>query len=123
MKGSILFVSIIALVLAVPLMAAQQPVPAEGQGQDSPKPSDQSTVRTFEGELSKIDVNAKTITVKGTSPDREMVFSYDDQTEVIGSETGVQGLMGNTGAKLKISYRDQKGTNQATKIEIQAQKV
>ncbi len=114
MKGLILSFLLIGL--------AQQPLPPEGRGQDPAKP-EQLAPMTFEGELSKIDVQAKTIMVKSTAPEKEMVFAYDEKTEVVGSETGIQGLMGNSGARLKISYREEKGTNQATKIEIQAQKV
>src|SRR5690242_5297650 len=101
MKGSILCVSILALILTIPLIAAQQPLPAEGQ----------PILRTFEGELSKIDIATRTITVKSaatpTTPELEMVFVYDDQTEVLGSETGIQALLGNNGARLKINYREQ----------------
>lgn len=79
--------------------------------------------KVFVGELSKVDATVKAIFVKGTEPNREMIFFYDDQTEVIGADEGVRGLTGNTGAQLKISYRDERGLNLATKIEIQPKKV
>jgi hypothetical protein len=120
MTRSLLFVSIIALVVAAPLLAQQ---PAQPQpGQNAPRQSDQPAVRTYEGELTKVDTTAKTITLKGTAPDKDMVFSYDDQTEVVGSTGGVQGLTGKTGSSLKISYRDERGANRATKIEMQPKK-
>jgi hypothetical protein len=129
MKTSFLFVSILALVLTVPLLAGQQAAPQEQpQGQNAPNaqnqanPQDSSAMRTFEGDLSKIDTTAKTITVKATAPDRDMVFYYDDQTQVVGSSDGIQGLTGQTGSSLKISYREEKGTYHATKIEIQPKK-
>lgn len=125
MKRSILLVSMLALVFTIPLLAAQQAAPAEPQGKTSPNPPDLE-VRTFEGELSKIDSVAKTLTVKATDPDKEqkeMVFSYDDETQVVGVDNGAQGLSGKTGSMLKISYREQRGKNQATRIEIQSKKV
>ena len=64
----------------------------------------------------KVEPDAKTITVKGTG-DTEMTFQYTDATQVVGSERNVQGLAGKTGTQLKITYRENAGTNTATKIE------
>jgi hypothetical protein len=110
----VLFVSIVTLVLSSPALALQQPAPPAGQ-------SDNASVRSFEGQLTKIDSTAKTITVKG-SDNKEMIFSYNDQTQVMGADDGVQGLVGKTGSSLKVSYRENRGTNQATKIELQPNK-
>ena len=122
MKTSLLFVSLILLVLALPLLAAQQAGAPAGQGQNPPKPSDPPAVLTFEGELSNVNMTAKTITVRSTAPAGEMVFSYDDQTEVVGIGDGVQSLTGKIGSMLRVSYRGQRGTNHATKIEVQPKK-
>jgi hypothetical protein len=71
----------------------------------------------FEGQLTKVDATAKSISVKGsTGP--EMVFNYNDQTQIVGQEKTIQGLAGKTGTPLKVSYRQDKGTNWATRIEI-----
>ena len=71
--------------------------------------------KVFEGQLTKVD--AKAISVKGaTGP--EMMFAYDDQTQVIGAEKNIQGLAGKTGTPLKVTYRQDKGSNQAIRIEI-----
>jgi hypothetical protein len=75
-------------------------------------------IRTFDGELSKVDSVAKTITVKDAD-NKEKVFSYTDLTQVVGADDGVQGLTGKTGVALKVSYREDGSTNVATKIEIQ----
>ena len=73
--------------------------------------------KVFEGQLLKVDAAAKSISVKGsTGP--EMVFSYDDKTEVLGPAKDVQGLTGKSGTALKITYRQEKGSNWATRIEI-----
>jgi hypothetical protein len=73
--------------------------------------------KVFEGQLTKVDATAKSISVKGsTGP--EMQFNYDDQTQVIGPEKDIQGLAGKSGAALKVSYRQEKGINWATRIEI-----
>jgi len=76
--------------------------------------------KTFEGQLTKVDTTAKTISVKGTEDQqpREMSFAYDDATQVVGGDKTVQGLTGKTGSDLKITYKIDKGTNQATKIEM-----
>jgi len=71
--------------------------------------------KVFEGQLTKVD--AKSISVKGsTGP--EMMFNYDDQTQVIGAEKNVQGLAGNSGTPLRVTYRQEKGSNWAIQIEI-----
>ncbi len=115
---SVCFVLIATLGIVSLAQAGQQPAPAApAQGQ---APS-QTPVRTYEGELSKVDSTAKTITLKG-SDSKEMTFAYDTTTEVTGVDGGAQGLGGKTGSSLKVSYRDERGTNRASKIEVQAKK-
>jgi hypothetical protein len=75
-----------------------------------------STEKTFDGQLTKVDSAAKSITVKG-SDNKEMTFRYTDNTQVIG-EDSIQGLTGKTGTQLKISYQEERGRNMATKIEV-----
>jgi hypothetical protein len=73
--------------------------------------------KTFSGQLSKVDTSAKLIAVKG--PDqKDMMFNYNDDTQVISPDKTVQGLSGKTGAELKISYHEERGSNLATKIEL-----
>jgi len=67
--------------------------------------------------LSKVDTAAKLIAVRG--PDqKDMIFNYSDDTQVISPDKTVQGLSGKTGAQLRISYREERGSNIATKIEL-----
>jgi hypothetical protein len=95
--------SFVIIALALPMAFGQAAPPA------------QAAEKTFQGQLTKVDVNAKMITVKGA--DEEMTFEYSDATQVLGSEKTVQGLTGKTGSELKVSYRDAGGKHQATKIE------
>ena len=73
--------------------------------------------KVFEGQLTKVDAAAKSISVKGTTGP-EMLFNYDDKTEVIGPVSDVQGLTGTPGTALKVTYRQEKGSNWATRIEV-----
>lgn len=84
------------------------------QGQDRAAPPAQAE-KVFQGQLTKVDANAKSIMVKGG--DSEMTFEYTDATQIVGSEKNVQGLAGKTGTELKITYRDAGGKHTATKIE------
>jgi len=76
--------------------------------------------KTFEGRLTRVDPAMKTITITGME-DKEvkiMSFKYSDDTVVVGGDKTVQGLSGNTGTSLKITYRADRGSNEATRIEV-----
>ena len=102
------FVNVTAVCVAV--MLAVLPL-AYGQEKSAP----QAGEKTFQGQLMKVDTNAKSITVKNA--DSEMTFQYTDTTPVVGSERDIQGLAGKSGTDLKITYRDTAGKHIATKIE------
>jgi hypothetical protein len=87
------------------------PVPG---GQQAPAAEE----KTFQGHLIKVDDKAKLITVKGAD-DKEMAFSYNDQTQMVGVDKGPEGLTGKAGSDLKIWYRENRGANLASKIEVQ----
>jgi len=89
---------------------------AQAPGGPAPAPAAQE--KTFEGRLSKVDDKAKLITVKGAD-DKEMSFSYNDQTQMLGVDKGPEGLTGKTGSNLKVWYRENRGANLASKIEVQ----
>src|SRR5688572_17489383 len=95
-----------AMAISVTVMLVVLPL-AYGQGQPE---------KVFQGQLTKVDANAKWISVKGTG-DTEMMFDYTDATQVIGSEKSVQGLAGKAGTELKVTYRDAAGKHIATRIE------
>jgi Cu/Ag efflux protein CusF len=67
--------------------------------------------------LTKVDAAAKEITLKG-GDNKEMVFTWNEQTKISGVE-GPQGLAGaKTGSNLKVMYRENRGANLATQIEV-----
>ena len=88
---------------------------AYGQDRAAP-PAQAQPDKVFQGQLTKVDATAKSISVKGT--DMEMTFQYTDATPVVGPEKSVQGLAGKTGTDLKVTYRAVDGKNMATKIEV-----
>ncbi len=92
------------------LLVAQPLIHAQGQEKAA-------EAKTFEGQLTKVDATAKSISVKGSSGP-EMQFSYDERTQVLGPVKDVQGLAGNSGTPLKVTYRQDKGANLATRIEV-----
>lgn len=90
-------------VLLAGLMLTQ---PAVAQAQEG---------QPFEGELTKVDSTAKTLSVK-SSKGQEMEFRYNDQTQISGAEGGVEGLATKSGTPVKVHYDATSKT--ATKIEI-----
>ena len=108
------FVLTLALT-AAPLQNPPQAPPAPG-AQAPP-----SAEKTFTGQLSKVDAAAKEITLKGAD-NKEMVFTWNEQTKISGVE-GPQGLAGaKTGSNLKVMYRENRGANLATAIDVQPAK-
>ena len=77
--------------------------------------------KTATGTLSKVDVAAKEITIKG-SDNKDIVFTYTDATQMSGVEGGAQGLTGKSGATLRVTYQERGGANLATRIEVQEKK-
>ena len=121
MKRHVSFAAITAVLLltfSLGVFAQQAPAPApRGEGgppQAAPAPAGET--KNYEGSLSKIDVAAKLITVKGAD-NKEMMFAYNDQTQISGVENA-QGLTGKTGSTLKVAYRENRGINLASRIEV-----
>jgi hypothetical protein len=73
--------------------------------------------KTWTGQLVKVDTTAKLVSGKGADQ-KEMSFSYNDETQVVSPEKTIQGLTGKTGSDLRITYREERGSNMATKIEL-----
>jgi len=94
---------------ATPLQNPPQPAP----GQQAPAAAE----KTFQGQLSKVDATTKEITLKGTD-NKEMIFTYNDQTQMTGVDNAPQGLSGKTGSNMKVTYRENRGSNVATQIEV-----
>jgi hypothetical protein len=109
-------ISVAVMLVIVPIASAQEK--AAPPAQDRPPagaPGGQQAEKVFQGQLTKVDAQAKWIAVKGAG-DMEMQFDYTDATQVVG-EKGIQGLAGKTGTELKVTYRDAAGKHIATKIE------
>jgi Cu/Ag efflux protein CusF len=115
-KSEALLSVCLLLIFAVAGLSLQNPPAPAAQ-----QPPAQAAEKSYSGTLSKVDLTAKEVTVKG-SDNKEMVFTYSDRTQISGVDNGPQGLSGKTGASLKITYQEGRGSNMATKIEIAAQK-
>jgi uncharacterized protein involved in copper resistance len=113
----------LAMTLALCLTAvSQNPPPAPPQNppavQNPPaQPPPAAADKSFQGQLSKVDANTKEITVKGAD-NKEMIFTYNDKTQMTGIDNAPQGLSGKMGSTLKISYQENRGANLATRVEL-----
>ena len=94
-------------VLFAGVLMTHQPVLAQGAG------------AVIDGELTKVDATAKTLSVKD-SKGQEMEFRYNDQTQISGAEGGVEGLATKSGTPVRVHYDAASKT--ATKIEIKQQR-
>ena len=110
----------VLLVFSLTAIAQQQP-PAPGGPPAGAAPAPQAAEKSYAGTLSKVDLQAKEITVKGAD-NKEMVFTFTDQTQMTGIEQKPQGLSGKTGSNLKVTYRENRGANLASKIEVEEKK-
>ena len=111
-KARVCFGIALVVITLVSIPAFSQAPPAQGN-----RGAAAAAEKTFSGPLVKVDTEAKVISVKG--PDqKDMMFSYTEETQVVSPDKTVQGLSGKTGAQLKITYREDRGANQATKIEL-----
>jgi hypothetical protein len=110
----------IALV-SLPLAYGQEKAAPGGQEKGAPGGQEKAAPqaeKTFQGQLTKVDANAKSISVKGAG-DAEMLFQYNDRTQVVGPQKDIQGLATQTGTQLKVTYREAGPDSRlATKIEI-----
>lgn len=69
------------------------------------------------GTLDKVDVNAKTITVK-REDNSTIVFSFTDDTKIVGAEQGVAGLATMNGAQVTVRYTVEGQSNVATEVDV-----
>jgi hypothetical protein len=112
MNSSIVFGAVVLslAVTAGPASAQQKPSsPATGQQKkEAPTP--------VTGELLAVDDKSKTIVVK--AGETEMKFSYSDQTEIVGTDKGIEGLAGKGGTVVKVTYDEHGTANVALRIEV-----
>ncbi len=105
--------------------SSQQPAPnpnvtdRDRSGQD--KTGSKAEPASITGQLSRVDTQSKTFSVKSASG-AEMLFRYDDKTIVTGAESNVAGLATSSGADVTVSYRNDSAGNMASKIEVHAKR-
>jgi hypothetical protein len=104
----------VVVLVSMPVLAQQQQQQPPAQ---PPAQAPAQAAKVFEGELTKVDATAKTLSAKATGG-AEMTFSYTEQTQVVGPDKTVQGLAGKNGTPLKITYTDQGATHVASRIEM-----
>jgi hypothetical protein len=107
MKGFWMYLAVFAIFISMASFVSAQSAPQED--------------RVFEGQLVSVDATAKTMVLIGAD-NKDMTFSYTDQTVVTGSEKSVQGLSGKAGTPLKVTYKTERGANNAIRIEAGAAK-
>ena len=69
-----------------------------------------------EGSLVQLDSTAKLLTLRAA--DKDIQFSFNDQTQVIGPEKDGKPVAVRQGSKLKIFYKAGEVNNMATRIEV-----
>lgn len=89
--------------------------------QAAPPAQEQPAARASQaqGELVKVDADAKMITIKNAEG-AELQFAFTDKTEVIGSQDGVAGLATKAGTKVTVEYTEEGGAKTASRIAVQA---
>jgi len=80
-----------------------------------PEPLPVLEEQTVSGQVTKVDMDARTITV--AAADAEHVITFSDATAVTGA-AGAQGLAGKEGTRVSVRYREDQGTKMASSIEI-----
>lgn len=92
---------------------AQQAAPPPAQEQSAARAS------RAQGELVKVDADAKMITIKNAEG-AELQFAFNDKTEVSGEQGGVAGLATKAGTKVTVEYTEEGGAKLATRIAVSA---
>ncbi len=116
MKVARTFVAVaIAGLISIGSVAAQQSTPPAGEQERAKTPE------PVTGELVSIAADTKTLVVK-TGADKEMTFTYSDQTEIMGADKGAAGLATAKGSMVTVHYTVRGTTNVAAKIEVSPKK-
>ncbi len=109
-KGWIVATAVVAIV-GVPLTVAAQAAPAQAA------PAAQA--QTASGELTKVDVAAKTLTVK--AGDRDQQFTFTEETKISGAQ-GAAGLATMEGSQVTVMYTSKGAAQIATEIRVTPKK-
>ena len=97
-RRALLVLAAVVLMMGVMPVLAQEPSVAQGQ-------------------LVKVDSNAKTIAIR-TPQGTQMQFSYTDDTKVTGADESIAGLATMAGADLTVHFTKTQQENVATQIEV-----
>jgi len=91
------------------------------QAQAAPPAQERPAARASraQGELVKVDADAKMITIKNAEG-AELQFAFNDKTEVVGAQDGVAGLATKAGTKVTIEYTEEGGAKLASRIAVAA---
>jgi hypothetical protein len=82
-----------------------------------PNQAAQGEEKMAQGSLVKVDTEKMTVSIKPETGE-EIQFSYDANTKVEGSQSGVQGLSSETGTKVTVYYTESSGKMLATRITV-----
>ena len=99
------------------LAHAQAQEPDHSSHQDQSKGAKEAEPISITGELTRVDVQARTFSVKSAAG-AEMLFRYDEKTIVTGAENNVAGLATSSGSEVTVMYRNDSAGNMAAKIEV-----
>jgi hypothetical protein len=105
MKAFSKYLALLVMLMSIVALANAMPIQ-----QDNPQES------IAEGSLVQLDSNARLLILK--SADKEMQFTFNEQTQVIGPQSDGKPVAVKQGSKLKIHYRINQNTNLATRIEV-----
>lgn len=108
------------------IAAAQDPAPAPKPTQPpapAAEPIDMAKTKTAKGELVKVDVATKTLTIK-MADGTESKFLYTDATTITGSTEKAAGLNTVAGSAVTVHFRatDTAEPRTATKIDVEKKK-
>jgi hypothetical protein len=124
-RAFVVFAAVTLVVGAIPVAAqdqAREPAPPSSQAPPpSQTPPAQAQANVAQGQLLRVDSNAKVIEIR-SSESSQMQFKYNDQTKVTGADKGVAGLATMSGSTVRVHFTKQGQDNIATEIEVEAAK-
>jgi hypothetical protein len=91
-----------------------QPEPAEPIQEEQEESLD---LKTFKGTLLEVNLEDQTLTVQDVEG-KEMTFAFDEDTQVEGALSSVQGLSAQAGTQVSVDYEDGWITDTAKRIQV-----
>jgi len=109
--------SLVRMLFGIVLTIVLAPLPTVYSSQRRSTNEKVVSEKTLIGQLLNVDAKARILSVRG--PDhKEAIFNYNDDTQVLGPDKTVNGLISKIEAQLRISYREDQGVKVATRIEL-----